>query len=53
MTPSEKMHEVTEKASQTKGPEVARKDGASTVAGSCKEKKQQRNQKRVDKVKER
>uniref|UniRef100_A0A8B9MD47 RING-type E3 ubiquitin transferase n=1 Tax=Accipiter nisus TaxID=211598 RepID=A0A8B9MD47_9AVES len=52
MTPSEKMHEVTEKASQTKGPEVARKDGASTVAGSCKEKKQQRNQKRVDKVKE-
>uniref|UniRef100_A0A8B9Z5U4 RING-type E3 ubiquitin transferase n=1 Tax=Buteo japonicus TaxID=224669 RepID=A0A8B9Z5U4_9AVES len=51
-TPSEKMHEVTEKRSQTKGPEVARKDGASTVAGSCKEKKQQRNQKPVNKVKE-
>ncbi|KFZ51558.1 E3 ubiquitin-protein ligase RNF213, partial [Antrostomus carolinensis] len=51
--PSEKVHEVTEKASQSKGPNVARKDGASAATDSCKDKKTQRNQKPVDKVKER
>ncbi|XP_040438107.1 E3 ubiquitin-protein ligase RNF213 isoform X1 [Falco naumanni] len=42
--------EVTEKASQTKGPKAARKVNASAVTDSCKEKKQQRNQQPVDKV---
>ncbi|XP_068269102.1 E3 ubiquitin-protein ligase RNF213 [Nyctibius grandis] len=51
-TPSEKVHEITEKSSQTKGPEVARKGDASAVTGSCKDKKQQRNQKPMDKIKE-
>ncbi|KFP24946.1 E3 ubiquitin-protein ligase RNF213, partial [Colius striatus] len=41
-TPSEK---ITERANQSKGPEVARKDYASVVAGSSKDKKQQNNQK--------
>uniref|UniRef100_A0A8C4TU02 RING-type E3 ubiquitin transferase n=1 Tax=Falco tinnunculus TaxID=100819 RepID=A0A8C4TU02_FALTI len=45
--------EVTEKASQTKGPKAARKVNASAVTESCKEKKQQRNQQPVDKVIER
>ncbi|KFM05866.1 E3 ubiquitin-protein ligase RNF213, partial [Aptenodytes forsteri] len=49
-TPGEKVHEVTEKASQTKGPEVAKKDDASAVTDSRKDKKQQRNQKPVDKI---
>lgn len=52
-TPTEKMHGVTEKANQTKGPEAARKDGASAVADSDKKKKQERNQKPVDKFTER
>jgi len=48
-TPGEKVREVTVKASPTKGPEGARKDHASAVT----EKKQKRNQRPVDKVKER
>ncbi|XP_075025423.1 E3 ubiquitin-protein ligase RNF213 isoform X2 [Calonectris borealis] len=48
--PSEKVHEATEKTCQTKGPEVARKDDASAVTDSCKDKKPQRNQKPVDKI---
>ncbi|GAB0197590.1 E3 ubiquitin-protein ligase RNF213 [Grus japonensis] len=51
-TPSEKVHEVAEKTSQTKGPQLARKDDASAVTGSHKDKKQQRNQNPVDKIKE-
>ncbi|XP_075296696.1 E3 ubiquitin-protein ligase RNF213 isoform X2 [Opisthocomus hoazin] len=47
-TPGEKVREVTVKASPTKGPEGARKDHASAVT----EKKQKRNQRPVDKVKE-
>ncbi|KFW06887.1 E3 ubiquitin-protein ligase RNF213, partial [Fulmarus glacialis] len=49
-SPSEKVHEATEKTCQTKGPEVARKDDASAVTDSCKDKKPQRNQKPVDKI---
>ncbi|KAM6050451.1 E3 ubiquitin-protein ligase RNF213 isoform 2-T2 [Chlamydotis macqueenii] len=51
-TPSEKVREVTEKRSQTKEPEVARKDYASAVRDSHKDKKQERNQEPVDKIKE-
>lgn len=51
--PSEKVHEVPEKASQSKGPNVAKKDGASAATDSCKDKKKQRNQKPVEKIKER
>ncbi|XP_042658256.1 E3 ubiquitin-protein ligase RNF213 isoform X2 [Tyto alba] len=51
-TPSEKMHEVTGKGIQTKGPEVVRKDDASAATNGHKEKKQQKNQKPVDKGKE-
>ncbi|KAK4812085.1 hypothetical protein QYF61_026917 [Mycteria americana] len=52
-TLTEKVHEVTEKTNQTKGPEAARKDDASAVTDSRKDKKQQRNQKPVDKIIER
>ncbi|KAM9281709.1 E3 ubiquitin-protein ligase RNF213 isoform 3-T4 [Morus bassanus] len=51
-TPHERAHEVTEKTSQTKGPGIARKDHASAVTDSCKDKKQQKNQKPVDKITE-
>ncbi|KFQ80384.1 E3 ubiquitin-protein ligase RNF213, partial [Phoenicopterus ruber ruber] len=47
-TPSEKAHVVTEKASQTRGPEAARKNDASAVTENRKDNKQQRNQKPVD-----
>lgn len=50
-TPSGKVHEVTEKTSQTKGPVISRSDDASAVRDSCKDKKQQGNQKPVDKIK--
>ncbi|XP_050764641.1 E3 ubiquitin-protein ligase RNF213 [Gymnogyps californianus] len=51
-TPGEKVHKVNEKTNQTKGPEVARKDEASAVTVSHKDKKEQRKQKPVDKIKE-
>ena len=51
-TPGEKVHKVNEKTNQTKGPEVARKDEASAVTVSHKDKKEQRK-KPVDKIKER
>ncbi|KFV01277.1 E3 ubiquitin-protein ligase RNF213, partial [Tauraco erythrolophus] len=51
-TPSEKVHKVTEMTSQTKGPEIAKKDDASAVTDSHKDKKQQKNQKPVNKTKE-
>ncbi|XP_074967750.1 E3 ubiquitin-protein ligase RNF213 [Phalacrocorax aristotelis] len=51
-TPHEKVHEVTGKASQTKGPEAARKDHASAVTDSRNDKKQQKNQKPMDKITE-
>ncbi|KFP49085.1 E3 ubiquitin-protein ligase RNF213, partial [Cathartes aura] len=50
-TPGEKVHKVNEKTNQTKGPEVARKDEASAVTVSHKDKKEQRK-KPVDKIKE-
>ncbi|XP_074703437.1 E3 ubiquitin-protein ligase RNF213 isoform X1 [Strix aluco] len=51
-TPSEKTQEATEKGSQTKGSQAARKDDASAVTNGRKDKKQQTNQKPVDKIKE-
>ncbi|KFQ16653.1 E3 ubiquitin-protein ligase RNF213, partial [Leptosomus discolor] len=48
---SEKADVGTEKTSQTKGPEVAKKGDASAVTESHKDKKQKRNQKPVDKTK--
>ncbi|XP_026716672.1 E3 ubiquitin-protein ligase RNF213 isoform X2 [Athene cunicularia] len=51
-TPSEKTQEATEKGSQTKGSQPARKDDASAVTSGRKDKKQQTNQKPVDKIKE-
>lgn len=51
MAPSEKVREVTAKTGQTKGPEAAGKNGASAAMDSCKDKKQQRNEKPMDKVK--
>uniref|UniRef100_A0A8B9G672 RING-type E3 ubiquitin transferase n=1 Tax=Amazona collaria TaxID=241587 RepID=A0A8B9G672_9PSIT len=49
---SEKMHAVTETASQAKGPEVPRKGNASAVAESHKDKLRQRKQQPADKIKE-
>ncbi|XP_065503793.1 E3 ubiquitin-protein ligase RNF213 [Caloenas nicobarica] len=51
-TQGEKVHTTTEKASQTKGSEAASKNDASAVTDSGKDKKQQKNQKPVDKAKE-
>lgn len=50
-TPSEKVREVTAKTGQTKGLEAAGKNSASAATDSCKDKKQQENQKPMDKVK--
>ncbi|KAM6344814.1 E3 ubiquitin-protein ligase RNF213 isoform 2-T4 [Alca torda] len=50
-TPSEKVDEVAEKTSQTKGPETSRNYGASAVTESVKDEKQQGNQKLVDEIK--
>lgn len=52
-TQNEKAHEATEKTKQTKGPEIDRKNGASAVTNSSKNENQQKNQKPVDKSKER
>ncbi|XP_030361798.1 E3 ubiquitin-protein ligase RNF213 isoform X3 [Strigops habroptila] len=49
---SEKIHVVTETASQAKGPEVPRKGEASVAAESRKDKQRQRNQQPADKTKE-
>ncbi|XP_068007364.1 E3 ubiquitin-protein ligase RNF213 isoform X3 [Melanerpes formicivorus] len=49
---SEKVCEVPVKPSQTRAPEVARKDDAPAVTDSQKDKKQKANQKPVDKIKE-
>ncbi|XP_064006836.1 E3 ubiquitin-protein ligase RNF213 [Pogoniulus pusillus] len=51
-TANKKECEVTEQASQTRAPEVARKGDASAVADSHKNQKQQAKQKPVDKIKE-
>uniref|UniRef100_A0A8C0FVX5 RING-type E3 ubiquitin transferase n=1 Tax=Bubo bubo TaxID=30461 RepID=A0A8C0FVX5_BUBBB len=45
MTPGEKTQEATEKESQTKGSQAARKDDASAVTNGRKDKKPQTNQK--------
>ncbi|KAM6377190.1 E3 ubiquitin-protein ligase RNF213 [Pluvialis apricaria] len=50
-TPSRKVHEVTEKTNQTKGPVISINDEASAVTDSCKDKKQQGNKKPVDRIK--
>ncbi|XP_064532292.1 E3 ubiquitin-protein ligase RNF213 isoform X2 [Pseudopipra pipra] len=51
---SKEMPQVSEKSSPTKGAEAARKDGAGAAAAAdtCKNKKEQSNQKRVEKIKE-
>ncbi|XP_058708338.1 E3 ubiquitin-protein ligase RNF213 isoform X2 [Poecile atricapillus] len=51
-TPSEKMPKVSEKTSPSQGAEAARRDGAVAAADSPKNKKEQKNQKPVEKIKE-
>uniref|UniRef100_A0A674GXD4 RING-type E3 ubiquitin transferase n=1 Tax=Taeniopygia guttata TaxID=59729 RepID=A0A674GXD4_TAEGU len=52
-TPGEKMPNVSEKTSPSQGAEAARKEGAVAAADSPKNKKEKRNQKPVENIKER
>lgn len=52
-TPSEKVPNVSEKTSPSKGAEAAKKEGAVAAADSPKNKKEQKNQKPLEKIKER
>ncbi|XP_062362182.1 E3 ubiquitin-protein ligase RNF213 [Cinclus cinclus] len=51
-TPSEKMPNMSEKPSPSQGAEAARKEDAEAAADSPKSKKDQKNQKPVEKIKE-
>uniref|UniRef100_A0A8C0VAY7 Ring finger protein 213 n=1 Tax=Cyanistes caeruleus TaxID=156563 RepID=A0A8C0VAY7_CYACU len=51
-TPREKMPKVSERTSPSQGAEAARKEGAVAAADSPKNKKEQKNQKPVEKIKE-
>nr|XP_030143221.3 LOW QUALITY PROTEIN: E3 ubiquitin-protein ligase RNF213 [Taeniopygia guttata] len=51
-TPGEKMPNVSEKTSPSQGAEAARKEGAVAAADSPKNKKEKRNQKPVENIKE-
>lgn len=52
-TPSEKMPNRNENTSLSKGAQAAKKEGAVAAANSPKNKKEQKNQKPVEKIKER